>query len=409
MSEADDEINFWRQSAVQLLVNDRVELSSSAVEIDALAHVVPHNRDLLVIASNGQFKIDGSAGITPQTISMALTTKYNCQTRVPPVTMGNSVYFPISYGESTGVQEYTGQQNTSQDFANPITHHIIGYMPGEATLMAASPNLEMIAVVTSEAERNTLFMFERYTDSVGKQQQRSWSTWEFTGGAEIIDLDFDNDELTVVVHEGGALYRKTVKMYTRVTTGVEDVFLDDLYAATTDGLTATLPVGYVPTDDMICVRGEGTQNELFKVQFTRDGDVLTFNEDIGVGTVYIGKLFESRYRPTRPFRYEEDGTAITSDRVRVSKYLLALADTNEVSMHINSEYYDTDDQVFNSRFVDGLQNKLGEVPFYTGDLPFSFAQDASLATADFYCDNWLACNITDISWEGQYYKSKGRM
>ena len=408
MSEADDERNFWRQSAVNLLVNDRVEISSSAVGIDALSHIVPHNRDLLIIAANGQFKIEGSSGITPQTISMFMTTRYECQTNVPPVAMGNSVFFPIDYGESTGIQEYTGERDTGQDFAAQITHHVVGLMQGSATLMTASPNLEMIAVKTTDSDRNQLYVYEQYSGRDRKRRQQSWSEWVFSGDAEIVDIEFRNDELTVISHEGTALYVKTIKMYSKATTGIDEVYMDDLYKADTDGLTATLPDGYVTTD-IICVRGDNTDHELFKVQFTLDGNTLTFNEDIGEGVVYVGKPYESRYAPTRPFKYEEDGTTVTTDKLRVSRFILSLVDTNEINMHIVSDYYSTDDQQFNSRYLNGLQNKLGEVPFYTGDHKFSFAQDANLADAEFYCDNWLGCTISGISWEGQYYQSKGRM
>lgn len=408
MSEAADEVNFWKQSAVQLLVNDTVSVASSAVAIDKLAHIVPHNRDLLVIASNGQFKIDGGTGITPETISMALTTKYECQISVPPVTIGNSVFFPIDYGTSTGLQEYTGERDTNQDFASPLTHHVIGYMDGQAKLMTASPNLEMIAVVTEGAAGNQLFMYEQYTDDTGKRRQRSWSEWILSGNSKIIDIEFRNDRLTLIVNENNNIVLKEIDMYSRVSTGINEVYLDDLMKVSTDGLTATLDANY-DAENIIVVRGDNTDYELNKAQFTIENNVITFMEDISAGSVYIGKIYESRYRPTRPFKYDENGIAITTDRIRISKYILSLVETNEVKMHIISKYYDTEDQVFNSRYVGELNNLVGEIPFHTGDLKFSFAQDANLAEAEFYCDNWLGCTIAGLSWEGQYFQSAGRM
>ncbi|QDP58703.1 MAG: putative tail tubular protein [Prokaryotic dsDNA virus sp.] len=409
MSETDDELNFWRQSAAKLLVSDRVEVSSSAVGIDKLQFILPHNRDLLFIASNGQFKIDGSRGVTPETISMALTTKYECQTTVAPTTMGNSVFFPIDYGASTGLQEYTGEKDTGQDFAAPLTQHIVGYMQGKAKMLTSSPNLEMLAMTTENAARNQIFVYEQYTDTTGKRRNQAWSEWTFAGDGEIVDLQFKNDKLSVLMVEGSKLYSKPISMYTRATTGLEEIYLDDLYQTTTTGDNVTVPVGYPLDENTICVRGDGTQNELFKVGFTISGRTLTFDENIGVGLVYVGRPFESRYQPTRPFKYDENGVAITTDRIRVGRYILNLSDTNEIKMHIKSDYYDYPDQVFNSRFVGGLQNTLGSVPYFTGDHKFSFSQDARLADVEFYCDNWLGCTISGISWEGQYFQSKGRM
>jgi hypothetical protein len=408
MSETDDVRNFWRQSAVSLLVSDMVSVASSAVGVDRLEYVVPHNRDLLIISSNAQFKIDGSTAITPETVSMSLTTKYDCQTSVPPVTMGNSVFFPIDYGNSTGLQEYTGEKDTGQDFAKPITHDVIGYMRGKARVLTASPNLNMIVMLTGTIFDSTLYVYEQATTKEGGVG--SWSEWHFGGGAEIIDAYFKNDELELICVEDSNVYLKVMRMYSQVQEDV-DVYLDDLLVLDTQGSTGTLAYlpNYYVQEDLVCVRGKGTDNELFKVGFEITGNTIIFNEPIGQGKVYVGKLYESRYRPTRPFRYNEDGQAITTDRLRVGRFTLGLVETNEIKMSIVSDFYDTPDQVFNSRYVNGLANKLGTIPFYTGNYKFSYAQDANLADVEFYCDNWLGCTINSISWEGQYYQSKGRM
>src|SRR5690606_4590441 len=137
-----------------------IAIATSELGADELLHLIPHNRDLLCISSNSQFKISGSVALTPETVSMPLTTKYECQVSVPPVTIGNSVYFPIDYGDSTGLQEYTGEQNTSQDFAVPVTNHVIGYLKGKAKLLAASPNLEMIALTTTDGSNNQIYIYE---------------------------------------------------------------------------------------------------------------------------------------------------------------------------------------------------------------------------------------------------------
>lgn len=409
MSEAEEASNFWKKSAVQLLVTDKVSIASSAVGIDKLKHIVPHNRDLLVIASNSQFKIGGSEGITPQTVSMALTTRYECQVDVAPVSIGNSVFLPIDYGSSTGVQEYTGERNTSQDKASPITNHVVGYMQGRAKLIAASPNLEMIAVVTTEAAVNQLFVYEQFTQPDGSRLQKSWGQWLLSSDDKIIDLAFKNDVLSIVTIDAtNSIILKEIKMYARISDTVSEIYLDDLVELDTDGYTATLPTGYDITGK-IAIRGSGTEFELNKAVYSELDGVLTFNEFIGVGKVVVGKTYKSLYKPTRPFKYDPDGIAVTTDRIRISRFILNLVETNEVKMDIVSDYYSLDTQVFNSRFVGGLQNKLGEIPIFSGDYKFSFSQDANLAEAEFYCDNHLGCTIAGISWEGQYNQSKRRI
>jgi hypothetical protein len=406
MTETDDLLNWFKQSAVQLLVSDTVAVTTSELGADKILHLIPHNRDLLCITSNSQFKISGSAAVTPQTVSMTLTTKYECQVSVPPVSIGNSVYFPIDYGDSTGLHEYTGERDTSQDVASPITNHVVGYMPGKAKLLAASPNLEMLAMTTEDSDDNVLYIYEQYTTSEGKRSQRSWSTWELSGDEKIVDIKFRRNELVLLTVAGNTILLKSIQMYTRITTSPLEVYLDNLLDLQTDGLTVTIPDGY-DTTDCIAVRGDGTQSELWKVGFTQDGLVLTFEEDIDAGRVYLGKTFTSTYEPARPFKYDEDGSTITTDSIRVSKFILSLVDTHELSMTKLSRFVEDVTVTFESRFLD--QYRLGTIDSYTGDWKFSFSEKASLATPLFFTDSYLGCTIADISWEGQYLQTKQRM
>lgn len=406
MTETDDLLNWFRQSAVSLLVTDPIGVTTSELGADKLLHIVPHNRDLLCISSNSQFKISGETAITPETVSMPLTTKYACQVSVPPVTIGNSVYFPIDYGDSTGLQEYTGERDTGQDFATPITNHIIGYLSGKAKLLAASPNLEMIAMTTTESDQNTIFIYEQYTESGGKRSQQSWSEWVFADDEIVVDIRFRRNELVVLVAKDTDLVIKTLPMYTRVTASPLDVYLDDLLILSTTGTTVTVPEGY-STQGCIAVRGENTRSELWQVGFTQDGQIVTLDDDVGVGTVYIGRTYTSTYTPTRPFKYNEDGITITTDKVRVASWVISMVDTYELTMLKTSAYTDDVEVKFESRFVN--QYSLGTIAGYTGDYKFSFSEEASLAEATFFTDSHLGCTISSVSWEGQYYQSKQRM
>lgn len=406
MTETEDLENWFRQSAVQLLVTDPIAITTSELGADRILHLVPHNRDLLCIASNSQFKISGDTAVTPETVSMPLTTKYECQQSVAPVTIGNSVYFPIDYGDSTGVQEYTGEKDTSQDFATPITNHIIGYLEGTAHLFASSPNLEMLAMTTTDSGDNALYVYEQYTEGDGKRVQKSWSTWEFATDEKIVDVKFRRNELVLLVAKGNILIVKTIPMYTRVTTSPIAVFLDDMLILPTSGLSVVVPAEY-NTDDCIAVRGTGCKNELWKVNYTRVGNTLNFDEYIGTGSVYVGRKFTSLYEPTRPFKYDEDGSTITTDKIRVSRYIVSLVETHDLSMTKESKHADPVTSKFESRFVG--EYPLGTISAYSGDWKFSFAEEASLGTATFFTDSHLNCTISDISWEGQYHQSKKRM
>jgi hypothetical protein len=409
MTVTDNLFNWFKQSAIDLLVTDPISITSNSTGIDVLQYILEHNRDLMIIASNGQFKIDGTQGITPQTVAMPLTTSQEIQVSVPPVSIGSAVFLPINYGTSTGVTEYTGQRDQS-DIAQPITHHVIGYMEGEAKLLASSPNLEMLAVTTTDSASNVVFIYEQFTDG-GKKLQRAWSTWELPTGNDILHIAFRRDKLTLVVRVGTKVLLKTIDMYSRVGVNTAEVYLDDLVTLSSNGTSVTLPNQYVVTSDTIVVGGDGTKYPLFKVGYTQDGLELTFDKSISVGTstVYIGQPYRSAYQPTRPFREDEQGVAITSDRIRINRYVLDVVETERVTMTTHAKYSTPPDQLKSHRVLNTLTNNVGSIDMYTGTFQFSYAQNADYSEAEFWTEGWLGMTIAGISWKGQYHRSSGRL
>ena len=287
---------------------------------------------------------------------------------------------------------------------------MIGYMEGEAKLMAGSPNLEMLAITTTDSPQNVLFIYDQFTNQ-GKKSQQSWSTWELPSDNEIIHIAFRRDKLAVTVKIGNDIILKTLDMYSRVGINTEEVFLDELLTLSTDGVTVDVPSNY-PTDDILVIGGDNTKYPLFKVGYTRVGDTLTFDETItkgGACIVYLGKVYRSAYQPTRPFREDDQGIAITTDRIRVNRYVLSVIDTERVTMTTKAKYTTPPDQTKTFRILNSLNNKVGEVNLFTGDFQFSYGQNAEYSDVEFWTEGWLGLTIASISWKGQYHKSSGRL
>lgn len=414
MSRTDDIYNFFKQSVVQLLVTDPIGIASTYTEVDYIKHVIPHNRDLMFVASNGQFKIDGSTALTPQTVSMPLTTSYECQTDIAPVSMGNNVLLPITYGDSAGIQEYRREKNVDADVAHPLTHHIIGLMKGRLRNLVANGNLEMMLVTTDEAGLNKVFVYEQYSE-FGEHRQRSWSVWEFHTNSNILGITFNESIIRMLVREGTNLVMKEIELYAKVTSDENEVFLDDRIEF--NALTfATLPRGYVVTDNHKLICADRSNFPLTEVPFTTELDnngdtVILFERQTSSSDClfYLGIPYSSRYRPTRPYRYTENGIAITTDRVRVNRFTVNVANTNTLKFKIISPYVEYDDQEFNARIVGNLNNLLDVIPFHTGDIQFSYGQNADDAECELYTDNHLNLTISGLAWSGQYHETSQRM
>ncbi len=412
MTETDDYLNWWKASALKLLVTDPIAIGSSAVDTDDIERVSSHNRDMLLVSPNGQFKIDGNIAVTPQSVSMPKVSSFECQTSVAPVPMGTNVMLAIQQGQSGGVLSYTTKKATEQERGDNVSKHVVGLMQGTVTKMVGSVNSDILVMMSSEGGSNKLYVYETYDDR-GKVLQNSWSEWELPTGIQIIDLSFRDSILTVVTNQGGYVCLFEIDLYNRLTREDEEVFLDyRVLLDSPDGATVELPANYPFNTDSISVRGDGCEFKNFPAQYTRVGATLTFKENLSNGQpckVYLGVPTTVRFMPTRPFKRNESGQVVTNNKIRVARWHLSVVDTHEVTMRIHSEFVNLDDQTFEGRVMGQNNNLIGEKKAYTGDLSFSYSQDASLANVEFRTDGYLEFTISSISWDGQYYKTGGRL
>lgn len=416
MSKTGDIYDFWKRSAVKTIATDPIDISSTATGIDQLKHMALHNKDLLCVAANAQFKIPAQDALTPTNATISLTTRFDVQTDVAPVGMGNSMFFPTTYGDSSGIHEYKAEDYIEQDKGFQITHHVIGYLPGNITELVSSPNLELLVVRTDQTAANEFFVYEQFTLD-NKKTQMAWSKWILPAEDDIQGMYFNGTKLELYIRNYTYLLLKEINLYDRASTSNKNaIFLDNkLELISSDGLTVTLPAYYVPYGDEVLYQGlDGTAYPLFEVGYTINGSTITFDENIkavGASTanVFFGRPFTSRYRPTRPFVYDEKEVADTEDKIRVHAYTVAVVDTHHLDMDIISDYYDTKTVEKVARKLGLGNNKVGVIPFITDDWKYPVKQRADLAEVEFYTSGPYNLTIASIRWEGQINRSSRRI
>lgn len=407
MSRTDDIFNFWRQSAVSLLVTDPVSIDASTTDIDKLNYITNHNKDLLIVTRNAQLKIPGDVPVTPETIAMPVVTEFDVSVSTEPTALGNSMMIPISYGASSGLTKYEREKDREQDNANDVSSHAVGLISGQIKAITASSNLEMV-IVRNFNNANTLFVYEQFTYGAENRQQ-SWSKWVFP--FDIVSCKFINNKLSILYREPSnplQIHVATIEMYTR-TGELDKVYLDkSIQVNLPDGVSGLIPTGYDTTD---CIAVSVGQNlKYVKIPFTRDGDTIVLSKNLELGArIIVGRPTIASYRPTRPFRRDQDGAVLTNDKLRLSKFTLHVVNTGSVSMRTISKYYHENPQRFLCREVGADSSILGVRALHTGDVHFAFFNEANLATPEFFTDDYLGVTISGISWSGQYLQRRRRL
>jgi len=407
MSRTDDIFNFWRQSAVSLLVTDPVSADASTTDIDKLNYITNHNKDLLIVTRNAQLKIQGDIPVTPETIAMPVVTEFDVSVSAEPTALGNSIMLPLSYGASSGLSKYEREKDREQDNASDISSHVVGLITGKIISLTASSNLEMV-IARNSVNKNTLFVYEQFTYGAENRQQ-SWSKWVFP--FDIVSAKFINNALSILYRSPTTpadLHAATLEFHTR-TGELDKVFLDkSIQTYLPDGATIPLPAGYDTTGCLAVSVGENLK--YISIPYVKVGDVLVLTKNLGVGArVILGVPISASYRPTRPFKRDEDGTVLTSDHIRLQKFTLHVVQTGCISMRTISKYYADDTQRFIARELGSDTSLLGTRALHTGDVSFAFLHDANLSVPEFFTDDYMGATISGISWSGQYNQRRRRL
>ena len=419
MSRTDEPLNFFKKSAAGLLATDPVEVVPGKTDAGLVQYTVAHNRDLLVFPENGQFSLAGSTPITPETVAMPQTTNYITDLSVSPISVGNVVYFATDYGDSIGISEYSGLENTTQDEATELTKHVIGYLEGTPRILAGSAHLDMVAVVGDVD--NVIYVYETNKNTDGSTSQRAWSKWVLPEDVVVKNIVFQKGGMKIIVFNGfdPAIQLWFISVSDTAFTKDSNVLLDEKLTTPNeldDGKTYTIPNNY-PADDtsLSIIAGEGCYEPYTEIltdyTYSFITDTITFDEPVAptgiTSYIHIGRRYTSRYTPTKPFIRDENGEVVTTDPIRMKDLLVNVSGTEQISLEITSKYYDTEVLTFDSTVLDDFDFDV--VNRYTGDAIFDVNHSVDDIDFSMFTNGFLNMNINGIAYTGQYFRTSQRI
>jgi hypothetical protein len=214
--------------------------------------------------------------------------------------------------------------------------------------------------------------------------------------------------------------RKTRKRFTRPEDRFGDVYLDARQLAESVTTTVTLPTNYpeftpytlsqyIP--ELQVVQGANCPNPGDSVPFTRAGDVLTLEEDMGGGDVYYGFNFNSFVTmPTLEVRdpsgviQEDAKLRVTDWTATITGYTRALVSTNYDERAPYTSTYPAQEY----RGVVMGNSTVDDVNYNRGHFRVQFRQDADNAELTFQSIDYIGMSLHQVEWRGTYYNSGRR-
>jgi hypothetical protein len=405
-SRAGDFFNFFPETTTTILDTDPVDVAVSHNKVAVLRHALSYNTSLMLFADQAQFQLTAKDSLTPRTAAINVTTEFTIEASAKPVSAGSSLYFAITRGEFSGIKEYEVQPLTYNNDAADVTAHCPKYIPKNLFKLASS-NLDDILVCLSTQERNALWVYKFYWATPDEKVQSSWSKFTFDPSDVILNADFIDTKLYLVIKRSDGTYIEYLDF-------AYDQFDADLgflvhldhrvsrtgsYNATTNETTWTMPY---PVDSSFKAVLGGT--------FTlAEGSILSLSAptaytlkatgNYSTGSVYIGKPYTMTYQFS-PIYYKDDAkVAVPHYNIQLKNVHLFYNNSGYFSIEVTPKNRETYTYKLAPILGDPLF-KVGSITISKGKFRFPIFSNAETTSIKILSDSMLPCSLQGAEWEG---------
>lgn len=424
-SAAGDFGNFWRNTVVDLLDSDVVDVAVSSKNVALLKYAVPFNNKLMLFADQTQFALNVDQLLTPNTVSIDAVTDYEMSTKARPVAIGDDVFFVTEAGPYSRIREYyvdDGDSNNTD--AADITAHVPRYLPKNIFKLTGNANEDVLFVLSSD-QPTRVYVYKFYWNEDGKIQS-SWGYWDFSAASSILDIEaIDNELYMLIERSNGEVDLDKVDLQSGAVTGAlaHPVLLDRLtdvtgvYDAGNDWTTFTLPYTVAAGDQAgyKLVRGAdfGSSQEALidPTQYTWVNDTtVRVPGDESAGECHCGDNYEFTFTFSEQFISNRD-VAVTTGRLMLRTFVVYFTDTAFFSTEVSP--YGTDPLVeaivpasianFTGKTLGADSLTLGTPQYHTGSYAFQVYGDSRVAKVKIKNDTHVQCKFQSAEWEGLYH------
>ena len=420
LSELGEHYNFYATTATTVLDTAVIDLASPSNEISILHHAIPHNENLLIFSDFSQFKLSefAAGGLTPTNAKLSKLTSYEHDKTVKPIVNGRKVYFSDENDGFSTVREFGVIEDLQEETAENITSHVPSYINGRGFKII--PHDEIIFILSDE-NMNEIFVY-KYLFQNGEKKLSSWSKWKFKPEEQIIGLHvIDYIAYFVIVRPDGTYIDKMtlqdVNLVGLTESNTQLSFkphldrLDSItgvYNAGTDKTTWTIPYpdDFNSTFRLIySAEWEGKRGGQVQGVSQTSPTTLIATGDFSTYPVWVGKEYQFLYEFTEPtIKTEVAGrlSSLSGGILKIRKFNIDYFKAGFFDMRITAPGRDVFNHTFTGRILGSTLNKVGTVPFETGNFKKLILADAKGLKIELVSDSYLPCAFTGADWEGNY-------
>jgi len=343
LSEAGSYFNFWRQSALQVLDNDPIDLTAVSNDVAVLNYALQQQDELVLFSNENQFRLYSGDNVTfsPETASVGRISSISMESQVKPQQVGPQVIFPVKEGDYTGLHTFITTDRTvgiNLGQTAVITETVPKYIPKNVDSLAVS-RTDQYLVVLSKDDPDALYVYQFFWEAAGgslTNRQNAWSKWTFPNKS-IYWCDFVEGtlfKLSKYVENSNSQYYLEALNASRPPQESSDLFLVDrqlsdsietdiglptfAYNNLTNITTVTLPANFYtvnPSQFVVIKQDKNDANEAKKRWIVADAIPAGVNSftlssigDFRQCSYVFGEQFSFKFEPPQLMPYSKTAT-----------------------------------------------------------------------------------------------------
>ena len=424
MSRSGEFFHFFPETVTTVLATDPISVAGTHNKVSILRNAISFDEELLLFSDQTQFILAGASGtVTPENISINVSTEFEASAQCKPVGSGANVFFAFNKGSFTGFREFFIKSDNDTKSADDITSNVPKYIPKNVHKLAIATN-ENILVALSSDEQNALYVHQ-YFVSGAKRLQSAWHKWTFGTSStdKILNIDFIENTLYIINQRSDGVYLETMDISPAyVDTGASYLtHLDRKVSNSTTGVSSsfdsgtnrtTVTIPYAITNTMKIVGRSGGSNTAGQSLATvsQSGTSIVVSGDITSNSFFIGEQYEFEFVFSQQFMQIADtqGSRISvkEGRLQIRNWNVSYNDTSYFTTEVAPVGRSVSATTFTGTTTGtGL---LGTVNLQDGDYTFAVQSENDKLTITLKNDSHFPSNFINASWQGYYVTASSR-
>lgn len=415
LSESGSFFNFWRNTVLDLVDTDVIDVTTGGKDIEDLRAAVEISEELLIFSDRSQHVLVGEPTLTPASARIIRTKSFPSLSTADAVSDGRGVLFADKRGDFSGLLQVNRQGDSLNFDVEDLAIQAPQYVEGRIRLIAHGRQ-EELTLCLQDSDRSKVYTHKTLWDTASRLQS-AWNVWDFGTNAEVVEAAWiDSTIHFTIVREDGVHLEKMVVDTEQRDPGLDwitylDRRLDDtqltsaVYSGGSDTTVLTLPYDIEAGETMVVV---DMASGLIVPQTASTTTTITVQGDFSSADLFVGQTYEMSVTLTEPVvrdpRPDGGFTPRLGRNIEVGYLVVGFADSASFDVDVTADERTTTTETYTGPSLGTGEFGQGSLVLSTDEERFAVIGNSRQIEVTIRNDGPFPCNFTALRWEVRYHQ-----